>query len=63
MTPYEYYNRRLPDYYRNMHLDGYTDNEVLHALHQHMIRQYQERKKLREPDVMDIRIKSEVRIK
>jgi hypothetical protein len=46
-----------------MHLDGYTDNEVLHALHQHMIRQYQERKKQREPDVMDIRIKSEVRTK
>ena len=61
MTSYDYYHRRLPDYYRNMHMDGYTNEEILHALHQHMIRQYQERKSQSDSDVMDIRIKSEVK--
>ena len=32
MTMYDYYTRNIPEYYRTMHLDGYTPQEILMAM-------------------------------
>lgn len=43
MTMSEYYDRRIPDYYDTMYLDGYTPEQILHAAHRKIIRSYEER--------------------
>ena len=40
----EQHNRRIPDYYPPMHLDGFTPVEVMYAAKRQMYRQIQERK-------------------
>ena len=60
MTFGEYWTRKIPDYYDYMYLDGYTPEQIMYALHRQMMREYEERKA---NDVVDIRIKSEVKIK
>lgn len=37
MTVYDYWMRSIPDYYKNMALDGYSPYEILAALRQQMI--------------------------
>ena len=40
----EQHNRRIPDYYPTMYLDGFTPEEVKYAAKRQMYRQIQERK-------------------
>ena len=40
----EQHNRRIPDYYPTMYLDGFEPWEVMHAAMRQMYRQIQERK-------------------
>ena len=37
-------NRRIPDYYPTMYLDGFTPEEVMYAAKRQMYQQIQERK-------------------
>ena len=37
-------NRRIPDYYPTMYLEGFTPEEVMYAAKRQMYRQIQERK-------------------
>ena len=41
---FEEYDRKIPDYYPTMYMDGYTPNQILHAVRRVMIQRYQERK-------------------
>ena len=38
------FGRRIPEYYDTMCLDGYTPDQILHAVRRGMIQRYQERK-------------------
>ena len=38
------HNRKIPDYYPTMYLDGFTPEEVMYAAKRYMYRQIQERK-------------------
>lgn len=40
----EQHNRRIPDYYPTMYLDGFTPEEVMYAAKRQMYQQIQERK-------------------
>ena len=40
----EQHNRRIPDYYPTMYLDGFEPWEVMYAAERQMYRQIQERK-------------------
>ena len=44
MSLLEQHNRRIPDYYPTMYLDGFTPEEVMYAAKRQMYRQIQERK-------------------
>ena len=39
---FEEYDRKIPDYYPTMYLDGYTPDQILHAVRRGMIQRYQE---------------------
>lgn len=34
---------KLPEYYKEMYLDGYTPEQIIQAAHNTMIKQYEER--------------------
>ena len=53
----DYYYRNLPDYYDYMYLDGYTPEEILMAHRKMMF------ENLKEPEVAEIVIRSEVKVK
>ena len=38
MTLSEYYDRKIPDYYDTMYLDGYTPEQILYSAHRTMVR-------------------------
>ena len=38
----EHYNKHIPDYYPTMYLDGYTPQEILHAVRRKMHRNQEE---------------------
>ena len=40
----EQHNRRIPDYYPTMYMDGFTPEEVMYAAKRQMYQQIQERK-------------------
>ena len=40
---FEEYDRKIPDYYPTMYMDGYEPYQILHALHRKMIRDYEQR--------------------
>ena len=40
----EQHNRKIPDYYPTMYLDGFTPEEVMYAAKRQMYQQIQERK-------------------
>ena len=44
MSLLEQHNRRIPDYYPTMYLDGFTPEVVMYAAKRQMYRQIQERK-------------------
>ena len=62
MTLFDYYDRRIPDYYDWMYLDGYTPEEILYAFHRKMDREQEEREALEE-GFDSIKVKSEVKLK
>ena len=62
MTLFDYYDRRIPDYYNWMYLDGYTPEEILYAFHRKMDREQEEREALNE-GFDSIKVKSEVKLK
>ena len=45
MTLVDYYDRQIPEYYPTMYMDGYTPEQILHAAHRKMVREYLEREK------------------
>ena len=57
MTLYEYYDRKIPDYYDGMYLDGYTPEQILHSLRRGMIADHEQQ------TVSEVKITSEVRLK
>lgn len=71
MTLYEYYDRKIPDYYDTMYRDGYSPEQILHAAHRKILREHEARQarqaaKRAEAEAMEIpevKIISEVRIK
>ena len=40
----EQHNRKIPDYYPTMYMDGFTPEEIMYAAKRQMYRQVQERK-------------------
>jgi len=65
---YEYYDRKIPDYYDTMYRDGYSPEQILHSARRKILREYEARKaeRLAEAEAMEIpevKITSEVRIK
>ena len=43
MTVIDYHNRRIPEYYDTMYMDGYEPWEILEAVHKSMRRMLAER--------------------
>ena len=43
MTLVDYYDRQIPEYYPTMYMDGYTPEQILHAVHRKMVREYLEK--------------------
>lgn len=58
MTLFDYYDRQIPDYYKEMYLDGYTPDQIAYALRRKMIQGHEERQMVNE-----IKITSEVRLR
>ena len=50
MSLLEQHNRRIPDYYPTMYLDGFTPEEVMYAAKRQMYQQILERKAM-QPDL------------
>ena len=44
MSLLEQHNRRIPDYYPTMYMDGFSPEEIMYAAKRQMYRQVQERK-------------------
>ena len=68
MTLSEYYDRQIPDYYDSMYLDGFTPDQILHAAHRKMIREYEARKAAQRAEaeakeIPNVKIISEVKIR
>jgi hypothetical protein len=58
MTIADYYNRKIPEYYPTMYLDGYTPQQILIAAHKRMLNEYQDSQQVNE-----IKVTSEVKVK
>ena len=68
MTLFEYYDRQIPDYYEGMHRDGYTPQQILHAVHRKMKQAYYARREAErvaaeQNEVWNVKITSEVKVK
>ena len=68
MTLFEYYDSKIPDYYDTMYLDGYTPEQILHAAHRKMVREYEARKAAQRAEaeaneIPNVKIISEVKIR
>ena len=63
MTLSEYVNRKIPEYYHWMYLDGYTPEEIKHSHQQMMKRRFLDPKEA-EPEVIipNITFKSVVKV-
>ena len=48
MTLFDYYDRQIPDYYKEMYLDGYTPDQIAYALRRKMIQDHEERQMVNE---------------
>ena len=57
MTPAEFQNRKLPEYYKTMFLDGFSPAQILVAAHQEML------DRLTEPEETEVHIVNEVNVK
>ena len=58
MTLFDYYDRQIPDYYKEMYLDCYTPDQIAYALRRKMIQDYEGRQMVNE-----IKITSEVKLR
>ena len=58
MSLYDYYNRKIPEYYDTMYLDGYTPTEIMIAHHRYMMDNFYPKQ-----EVNSINITSEIKIK
>ncbi len=58
MSVIENYNKRIPEYYDTMYLDGYTPNEIMMAAHKQFLRLREERNQ-----IDTIKIISEVKVR
>ncbi len=68
MSLMDYYNRQIPEYYDTMYMDGYTPEQILHAAHKKMMREYEERKATQRAEaeaneIPNVKIVSEVKIR
>lgn len=68
MTLFEYLDRKIPDYYPTMYLDGYSPEQIRYACHRKIRRDYEARQaaKRAEAEAMEIpevKITSEVKIR
>ena len=61
MTVAEYYDKRVPEYYPTMYMEGYTPQQILYAAHRKMHQDYLERQE--EAEVPECQIQSVVKIK
>ena len=58
----KYVNRKLPDYYPTMYLDGYTPDEIRIARHNTMLKRFEESEAENEA-ISDIKVESEIKFK
>ena len=58
MTLFENIDRKIPEYYPTMYMDGYTPEEIRYALHRKMLKDSE-----KEDNLQDVKIVSEVKIK
>ena len=68
MTLFDYYDRKIPDYYDTMYLDGYTPEQIRYAAHRKMVREYRARQaakraKAEANEIPNVKIISEVKIR
>ena len=68
MSLMNHYFRDVPEYYDTMYMDGYSPEQILHAAHQTMIRQYEERKAVLRAEaeaneIPNVKIISEVKVR
>ena len=68
MTVIDYHNRRIPEYYDTMYMDGYTPEQIMHAAHKKMQRMYEEREAAKRAEaeaneIPNVKIISEVKIR
>ena len=62
------YYENVPEYYNTMYMDGYSPEQILHAAHQTMVREYEARKAAQRAaaeanEIPNVKIISEVKIK
>ena len=57
MTPYDYFQRKTPEYYPGMYLDNYSPAQIVAAHHSQMLQQQEN------DDTTEIIIRSEVKSK
>ena len=58
MSFYDYWNRKTPEYYPTMFLDGFSPQQILEASRREMLKMLAERER-----VDEIKIRTEVKIK
>ena len=68
MTLLENFHKDVPEYYDYMYLDGYSPEQILHAAHKKMMREYEERKAAQRAEaeaneIPNVKIISEVKIR
>ena len=68
MTLFEYYDRKIPDYYPSMYLDGYSPEQIMYAARRKLRREYEAREAERiaaaeANEIPEVKIRTEVRIK
>ena len=68
MTLLENFHKDVPEYYDYMYLDGYSPEQILHAAHKKMMREYEESKAAQRAEaeaneIPNVKIISEVKIR
>ena len=68
MTLYEYYDRKIPDYYPTMYRDGYSPEQIMYAAHRKLRRECEAREAAKRAEaeaneIPEVKITSKVVIK
>ena len=68
MTLFEYYDRKIPDYYPTMYRDGYSPEQIMYAAHRKLRRECEAREAARRAEaeaneIPEVKITSKVVIK